>query len=105
MASFQILKLTASISAIPDGHNLRQKLQALAIIKSKYLDTRKKLAVSSAWMSSSIDHRWSLRTPLISTIVKIKKLQVLELTSFGQSTIFSQRAANGTSFDVRWSLV
>ena len=33
--------------AIPDGQNFHQKVQTLAIIKSKYLYTRRKVSVSS----------------------------------------------------------
>ena len=36
------------VLAIPDGQNFYQKVQALAIIKSKYLYTRRKVSVSSA---------------------------------------------------------
>ena len=36
--------------------------------------------------------------------IELKTAGILEHTSFGQTTI-SQRAGNGTLFDVRWSLV
>ena len=36
-----------AIVAIPDGQNFHQKVQALPIIKSKYLYTRRKVSVSS----------------------------------------------------------
>ena len=69
-------------------------------------------------LALSNDHRWSLRIPLMRKLLaflifpiqifnwtKNEKLQILEPISLGQFAIFSQRAAIGTSFDVRWSLV
>ena len=40
--------------AIPDGQNFHHKVQALAIIKSKYLYTRRKVSVSSVEQSQLV---------------------------------------------------
>ena len=96
---------------IPDGQNFRQKLQALDVISTCTPEE------SSQWALSK-DHRWSLRTPLMRKWFgflifpiqfqierKFKTAGTIKADQFGTIRDFLQRAVNGTSFDVRWSLV
>ena len=67
--------------AIPDGQNFHQKVQALAIIKSKYLYTRRKVSVSSVEQSS--------------LVVANSVVQVLEPVALGRLVIFCKEQPLG----------
>ena len=73
--------------AIPDGQNLRQKLQALVAIKLQ-ISIHQKKALSN-------DHHWSLRTPLMQKLLAFLIYNFKKWKTAGIHD-FSQRAANGT---------
>ena len=98
--------------AIPDGQNFHQKVEALAIIKSKYLYTRRKLSVCSVERSqlvvaNSIDVEVTrvFNFPIQISIERKWKSASTRADYFGTIRNFVQRAAIGTLFDVRWSLI
>ena len=93
--------------AIPDGQNLRQKLQAVVVIKiSIHQKTKEALCwaitVGRALRTLHVDAKV---TRVFQISGKIKNCRYYRANYFWTTHDFSQRAANGTLFDVRWSLV
>ena len=91
------------IVAIPDGQNFHQKLQALVIIKIQ-ISIHQKEAHSELCQPITVGHcelqvTRVLIFPIQISVEQNQNLQVLEPNTFGQHD-FSQRAANGTLFDV-----
>ena len=95
--------------AIPDGQNLRQKLQALVY----QIYTKRKLSLSSVERQSPLD-RWLLRTLLMRKLLALlatiqisieRKLLARADYSWTTHDFRKEQPCNGTLFDVRWSLV
>ena len=99
---------------IPDGQIFGQKLQALVVVKIQISIsyTKRKLSMRSVDRSplvvaNSVDAKVT-RAFNFSIQISIErkwKTAVTRANYFWTTHSFSQRATNGTLFDVRWSLV
>ena len=95
--------------AIPNGQIFGQKLQALVVVKIQISINQKKALSELCWTITvgSCELRWCEVTCAYNISLNWTKWKLAgtRTSYFWTKHSFSQRAPNGTSFDVHWSLL